>query len=90
MYLYYPHAPILLRVVKHAKRTKQVLSQGGGYRWAAHGREGYLTNDEADKAIRLALLIVVTDEEASDLKARMPDLLAARLAASWNSSHQVD
>lgn len=84
MYLYYPHAPILLRVVKHVKGTKQVLSKGGGYRWAASGREGYLSNDEANAAIRQGRLIVVTDAEAEDLKRRMSDLVAARMATSWS------
>jgi hypothetical protein len=84
MYLYYPHAPILLRVVKHTKRANRVLSPDGGYRWEGYGRQGHITNTEAEAAIRQARLIVVTDAEAEDLKRRMPDLVAARIATSWS------
>jgi hypothetical protein len=86
MYLYYPHAPILLRIVRHVKRSKRVE---GGYRWEQSGRQGYLGNDEADAALRRNHLMIVSDDEAKDLMERLPDMVAARLRYSQNLQRRL-
>src|ERR1044072_382787 len=88
MYLYYPHAPILLRVVKHTQRANRVLSPDGGYRWEGSGRQGHLTNTEAEALIRDGRLLVLSDEGAADIKERLPDIAAAIMRANQNSVSQ--
>lgn len=85
MYLYYPHAPILLRVVRHNKRASRVLGADGGYRWKGGGREGHLTNTDAEALVRLGILMILSDEEAAELQPRLPDLAQARIDDNLNT-----
>jgi hypothetical protein len=87
-YLYYPHAPILLRVVRHVGRTAKA---DGGYRWKGKAnREGYLSNTEAEMDIKHGWLIIVDADEAKRIVERLPDLIKSRMAFSKNRADLVD
>jgi hypothetical protein len=69
-YLYYPHAPLLL---KAARRS------GGGYSWKGYGRKGVLEQEEVERLTNNLSLLILTDKEGAALLPRMTDITADRV-----------
>lgn len=69
-YLYYPHAPILLRATKKSN---------GDYYWRGYGRHGHVTKDEVVQGMRNCTLLVLTDTEGKAMADRIPDITADRV-----------